>query len=67
VNDTQQKIIFCMILYFLRRLSTIGCQEKYEIIFRTQNIFDEINAFFTSFGIDLFVLVIILVCIFFLK
>ena len=67
VNDTQQKIIFCMILYFLGRLSTIGCQEKYEIIFRTQNIFDEINAFFTSLGIDLFLLVVYLVGIFLFK
>ena len=64
VNDTQQIIISCMILYFIGRLSTIGCQEKYEIIFITQNIFDEIKPFFTSLGLDFLLLIIILFILF---
>ena len=64
VNDTQQIIISCMILYFIGRLSTIGCQEKYEIIFITQNIFDEIKPFFTSLGLDFLLLIIILLILF---
>ena len=64
VNDTQQIIISCMILYFIGRLSTIGCQEKYEIIFRTQNIFDEIEPFFSGLGAGFFLLIVILLILF---
>ena len=60
VNDTQKTIISCMILYFIGRLSTIGCQNKYEIILRDENIFNDTKAFFAILGGVFLVLTVIL-------
>ena len=67
VNDTQKIIISCVLFYFIARLSSIGCQEKYETIFRTQNVQDEIPAFFAGLGLDFFILMIFFLILFFNK
>ena len=63
VNDTQKIIISCMILYFIGRLSTLGCQNKYETILKDENIFNDTKAFFASLGGVFFVLTSIIYAI----
>ena len=47
-NETQKEIIPCMIFCFISRLSTIGCQMKYEDILFTKDILKEMPAFLLS-------------------
>ena len=70
VNDTQKTIISCMILYFIGRLSTIGCQEEYEAILRKENILNDTKAFFVSLGglfafftVILYVIILLKICL----
>ena len=45
VNDTQREIILCMMLYFISRLSIVGCQKDYEYILQNNDIMEEILPF----------------------
>ena len=49
INQTQKEIIFCVILYFISRLATIGCEKQYDNIIKNNDIFEELPAFFISF------------------
>jgi len=55
INDTQRIIVSCMFLYFLARLSTIGCQENYEQILRNGDILDDTSVFFICLGTGFFI------------
>lgn len=52
-----------MILYFIGRLSTLGCQKRYENILRYENIFNDTTAFFASIGLGFLVLTVVLYAI----
>ena len=49
INQTQKEIIFCVLLYFISRLATIGCEKQYDNIIKNNDIFEELPAFFISF------------------
>ena len=52
-----------MILYFIGRLSTLGCEYKYETILKDENIFNDTKTFFASLGGVFFVLTSIIYAI----
>ena len=57
-----------MILYLITRLSSIGCEKKYEDILQNNNILDEIQPFFINLLLGLFSLIFIIIFFsFFLK
>ena len=51
INDTQKIIVSCVILYFLAKLSIIGCQGSHKKILRGGNILDDTLAFYYSLGL----------------
>ena len=59
INKTQKEIIFCVILYFISRLATIGCEKQYDNIIKNNDIFEEIPAFFAGAGCVLFMFIIV--------
>jgi hypothetical protein len=58
INQTQKEIIFCVILYFISRLASIGCEKQYDNIIKNNDIFEELPAFFTSIGYMLILFII---------
>ena len=67
VNKTQKKIFIFMILYLLIRLSSIGCEKKYEDILQNNNIYDEIFPFFYNLLIMLGTLIVIVLVFCFIR
>ena len=50
VNDIQRQIVFCVILYFISKLATIGTKNNYENILKNSDILEEMLAFILSLG-----------------
>ena len=50
VNDVQRQIVFCVILYFISKLATIGTKNNYENILKNSNILEEMPKFIISLG-----------------
>ena len=60
-NKTQKKIIPCIIIYFISKLSTLGCQEKYDNIIQNYDIIKEAPIFLASLGISFVIFSFIIV------
>ena len=65
INKEQREIIFCMVLYFISKLSTIGNENQYELIFENNGISQEIKAYLINLGMIFGVLLIIFLPLYF--
>ena len=63
INKTQKTIVICMVLYFISKLSVIGCQNKYENILQNYDILEEMPVFLISLAICFFSFTYIIVFI----
>ena len=50
-NKTQKKVLPCIIIYFITKLSTLGCQEKYENMLKNNYTLKEASIFLASLAI----------------
>ena len=63
VNKTQRDNFFCMLLYLISRLSSIGCEKQYENVLETANVLDERKVFITSY-LSCFIVITFMIIIF---
>jgi hypothetical protein len=61
VNDVQRQIVFCVILYFISKLATIGTKNNYENILENSNILEEMLYFIFSLAGTFFILTVFII------
>ena len=61
-NEAQKKIIPCIILYFISKLCTFGCQDKYENIIQKYDKLKETIIFLLSLAVSFLFFSFVMVC-----
>lgn len=61
-NEAQKKIIPCIILYFISKLCTFGCQDKYENIIQKYDKLKETKIFLLSLAVSFLFFSFVMVC-----